>query len=77
MASTEITITSVFDFFPNLRKKAKTRYLTIIGIVIVYFLLGILYTIQSGTYWIGLELNIIEFSSMFQLTIMIINLRNR
>ena len=57
MAGTEITITSILDYFPILRKKPITRYLTIAGICTVYFLTGIIYTIQSGSYWVGKSFN--------------------
>lgn len=54
MANVETTITSVLDIFPRLQKKASTKYLTISVICLIYFLCGIIFTFQSGTYWIGI-----------------------
>jgi len=51
MASVETTIVSVLDIFPTLKKKACYKVLTVITICVINFLLGILYTLQSGTYW--------------------------
>jgi hypothetical protein len=53
MASVETTITSVLDVIPYLKKRKLTRILTIVTICLVYFILGITFTLQSGTYWIG------------------------
>ena len=53
MANVETTITSILDIFPKLKRKASRKYLTITIICIIYFLLGIIFTFQSGTYWIG------------------------
>jgi SNF family Na+-dependent transporter len=52
MGSIETFITSVFDLFPKLKQTNWIRYTTIIVIVAIFFLLGILFTIQSGTYWL-------------------------
>lgn len=54
LGSVEVTITSVLDFFPSL---AKRRVLTITGIFVFYFLCGLLFCIQSGTYWLELFTN--------------------
>ncbi len=53
MASVETTITSVLDVVPYLKKRKLTRMLTIVSICLIYFILGITFTLQSGTYWIG------------------------
>jgi hypothetical protein len=53
MTSIETAITSILDLFPNLRKKAIRKIATIAIICLAHFLVGILFTIQSGTYWIG------------------------
>ena len=53
MASVETTITSVLDVIPYLKKRKLTRTLTIVAICFIYFILGITFTLQSGTYWIG------------------------
>ena len=53
MASVETTITSVLDIFPILKKKKLTKVLTIVSICLIYFILGITFTLQSGTFWIG------------------------
>jgi hypothetical protein len=57
MASVETTIVSVLDIFPVLKKKASYKALTVITICVINFLLGIVYTLQSGTYWYDFSLN--------------------
>ena len=52
MASVETTITSILDVFPVLKKKVWTRKMTIVAICVIYFVLGITFTLRSGTYWI-------------------------
>ena len=54
MANVETTITSVIDVFPVLKKTKNRKYLTVSVICLIYFLLGIIFCFQSGTYWIGL-----------------------
>jgi hypothetical protein len=58
MANVETTITSLLDAFPFLKRKALRRYLTVTTVCVVYFCLGLLFTFQSGTYWIGLKYQI-------------------
>lgn len=58
MANVETTITSILDIFPKLKRRAFRKYTTIAIICIVYFLLGVIFTFQSGTYWIGLYSNL-------------------
>lgn len=52
MASVETFITSVFDLFKSLRHTPWKRYLTIFIICASYYVCGIIFTFQSGTYWI-------------------------
>lgn len=52
MSSVETFITSVFDLFTHLRQTKWKRYLTIAIICAVYYACGIIFTFQSGTYWI-------------------------
>ena len=51
MASVEVTITSLLDAFPYLKKTSYRKYMTIIGIVLLDYLCGIILTTKSGTYW--------------------------
>jgi hypothetical protein len=55
MTNVEVTVTTVLDVFPYLRKVNLRRYLTTTLICIVYFLLGFIFTTNSGTYWIGMK----------------------
>ncbi|RNA03671.1 sodium- and chloride-dependent neutral and basic amino acid transporter B(0+) [Brachionus plicatilis] len=52
MTSVEITITSILDFFPSLRRKSLYKVITITGICIIQFIASLNFTLQSGTYWI-------------------------
>ena len=52
MGSVETFITSIFDLCPKLRMNSLKRYGTIIIICVSYFLMGIIFTLQSGTYWL-------------------------
>ena len=52
MASVETTITSILDVFPILKSNSNRRKLAITAICFVYFLLGITFCFQSGTYWV-------------------------
>lgn len=52
MASVETTITSVLDVFPKLKLKKRRKVIAITAICFFYFLSGILFCLQSGTYWI-------------------------
>lgn len=52
MGSVETFITSVFDFIPRLRQRSLFRYTTITLICFGYFLCGLVFCLQSGTYWI-------------------------
>lgn len=52
MGSVETFITSVFDLLPKLRQTNWKRYLTITLICFGYFMCGIIFCFQSGTYWI-------------------------
>lgn len=52
MASVETTITSVLDIFPKLKLKKIRKYLAITAICFIYFACGIIFCLQSGTYWI-------------------------
>ena len=54
MTNVEVTVTSVLDAIPALRKVKIRKYLTITGICIIYFILGFPFTLNSGTYWIGI-----------------------
>lgn len=49
LGSIEVTITSVLDMWPKL---AERRTLTITAIFIFYYLCGLLFCTQSGTYWL-------------------------
>ena len=53
MTGVETTITSILDVFPKLREKNVKKYATITVICFVHFLAGLLFTLNSGTYWIG------------------------
>lgn len=53
MASVETAITSILDAFPSLKKTAFKRYLSITIICLVFFGIGLIFTTQAGTYWIG------------------------
>ncbi len=52
MASVEITITSIFDLIPALKKTRLRKVSVISGLCISFFLLGLTFCTQSGTYWI-------------------------
>jgi SNF family Na+-dependent transporter len=52
MASVETTITSILDVFPKLKLKPIRKKLAITVICFVYFLCGIIFCLQSGTYWV-------------------------
>ena len=54
MVNVETTITSFLDVFPYFKRKALRRYLTVTSVCSFYFLLGLVFTLQSGSYWIGL-----------------------
>jgi SNF family Na+-dependent transporter len=54
MASVEITITSLLDIMPFFKRTNLRRVILITSICVVYFLLGIPYTLSSGTYWVFL-----------------------
>lgn len=54
IASVETTITSVLDAFPILSKTELRKHLVKIGMCVFYFLPGLLFCIQSGTYWLEL-----------------------
>lgn len=58
MTSVEITITSILDFFPSLRKKSFYKMISITVICMIQFIASINLTLQSGTYWIGKILNL-------------------
>lgn len=53
MTSVEITITSILDFFPKLRKRSIYKIITITAICFIQFIASLNFTLQSGTYWIG------------------------
>jgi len=52
MASVETTITSILDVFPQFKLNKIRRTLSITVICFVYFILGLLFCFQSGTYWV-------------------------
>ncbi|CAF0729098.1 unnamed protein product [Brachionus calyciflorus] len=52
MGSVETFITSIFDLFPKFKKNRLRRYLSILTLIGIYFGLGILFCLQSGSYWI-------------------------
>ena len=52
MANVETTITSILDVFPKLKQKTSRKYITVTVICVIYFLFGIIFTFQSGTYWV-------------------------
>jgi hypothetical protein len=54
MAGVETTITSVLDIFPWFKMSKRRRYGIITAICVAYFIAGITYTVQSGTYWVEL-----------------------
>ena len=51
-ASVEVSLTCIFEQFPQLKSTKRRRLLSITIIFIIYFLCGIIFTLQSGTYWI-------------------------
>jgi hypothetical protein len=62
MTNVEVTVTTVLDVFPALRKVYLRRFLTTTSICIIYYLLGFIFTTNSGTYWIGNKtINLIYF----------------
>ena len=61
MAGIETTITSVLDVFPILKRDNKIKYSTVTILVIGHFLVGILFCLRSGTYWIGEPINYLFF----------------
>ena len=52
MASVEITITSLLDLMPWFKKTKFKTVALITTICVTYFLLGIPYCTQAGTYWV-------------------------
>ena len=52
MASVEITITSLLDLVPFFKKTKLRKVILITSICVCYFLLGLPYTLSSGTYWV-------------------------
>jgi SNF family Na+-dependent transporter len=52
MASVETTITSVIDAFPYLKQIKLRKWITITLICLINFLFGLIFTFQSGTYWL-------------------------
>ena len=61
MTGVETTITSVLDLIPKLRKSKLKRISTITIICLAHFCFGIIYTLNSGTYWIGKLQFVIKF----------------
>jgi SNF family Na+-dependent transporter len=57
IASVETTITSCYDAFPFLTKTTLRKHIVKIAMCVFYFLGGLLYCIQSGTYWLELVNN--------------------
>lgn len=53
MASVETAITSILDAFPSMKKTSFRRYLSITLICLIFFAIGLIFTTQAGTYWIG------------------------
>jgi SNF family Na+-dependent transporter len=54
MASVETTVTAIVDIFPYLQKKKNREYSTTLAVCIIYFLIGLVFCLQSGFYWIHL-----------------------
>jgi SNF family Na+-dependent transporter len=54
MASVEITITSFLDLIPWLKKTKLRKVVLVTTICTVYFLLGMPYCTQAGTYWVDI-----------------------
>lgn len=54
MGSVETFITSLFDMIPILKSKRWIRFSSIVGIIAIYFGLGVIFCFQSGTYWLEL-----------------------
>lgn len=52
LAMIEVTIASFLDAFHSFSRTKLRRYITITAIFITYFVLGLLFCLQSGTYWI-------------------------
>lgn len=52
VSNIEVTVTSILDAFPTLRQTNVRRYITVSCIFLFYFLCGLIFTFQSGTYWI-------------------------
>jgi len=52
LAVVEATISSTLDAFHSLGSTNIRRYLTITGIFIIYFILGLVFCLESGTYWV-------------------------
>jgi hypothetical protein len=53
MASVETTITSILDIFPYLKKTTLRKVSAISAICFFFMAWGILFCLQSGTYWVG------------------------
>lgn len=52
IAALEVTIASILDSFKSLGRTKNRRYITITCIFLTYFLCGLLFCLQSGTYWV-------------------------
>jgi solute carrier family 6 amino acid transporter-like protein 5/7/9/14 len=54
MASVETLITSLEDYFPYFKSTQKHRSITLMIICFLFFLFGLIFCTQTGTYWIEL-----------------------
>ena len=52
VATIEVTTASICDAFRSLSCTKRRKYITTTGIFVMYFLLGLLFCLQSGTYWL-------------------------
>ena len=73
MASVETTITSILDIFPPLKKTELRKVLTITGICVFFLVVGILFCLQSGTYWIGERASLLHFIIFFSFIFKFVN----
>lgn len=54
MASVETLTTSMEDYFPVLKANNKNKAITLAIVCMVFFLLGLVLCLQSGTYWVDI-----------------------
>lgn len=53
LGSVEVTLATIMDAWPHLENTRLKKFGTYTLIFLVYFLGGIIFTLNSGAYWIG------------------------